>query len=196
MYKNIFLKLNSIIVLILVGCAGSQEKLLPIDLTAIQKTTVIEQQLQIKTSSRSILMDGVIIFSPKKIDLFGSFLGIQVFHFIYDGQNLLSEGINKLPAGIDSHAIFNDAMYVFAPSDNLRNALPQQASYTEDSTSRKIILPSGKEINIAYKKESDLAGQAVLNKSQSSNVVLFKYVIDHDNELSKCAGSSLCAGQE
>lgn len=179
--KNISL-LNGLLVLIVTGCASFQEPLLPIDLAGIHGTTLIEQQLQIKTSTRPIVIDAVLFLSPERINLTGSLMGVKVFHFIYDGQKLSDMEVNKLPSGISSHTIFNHAMYVFAPTASLLKALPQQAIYTEQSNFRKIILPSGEEIDITYTKDSDIAGQAILSKSKSTHTILFKYVISFLNK--------------
>ena len=164
------------------GCASFQEQLLPIDLADIQRTTLIEQQLQIKTAARPIVIDAVLFLSPERINLTGSLMGVKVFHFIYDGQKLSDMEVNKLPLGISSHTVFNNAMYVFAPTASLLKALPQQAVYTEESNFRKIILPSGEEVDITYTKDSDIAGQAILSKSKSTHTILFKYVISFLNK--------------
>lgn len=174
--------LNVLLVLLVTGCASVQEQLLPIDLTSVQGTTLIEQQLQVKTSTRPIVMDAVLLLSPEKIDLTGSLMGIKVFHFIYDGKKLSDVEENKLPSGISSYTVFNNAMYVFAPTASLLKALPQQAVYTEESGFRKIILPSGEEVDINYQKDTDIAGQATLSRSNTAHTILFKYVISFLNK--------------
>lgn len=191
-FKKFLSRLKVLLVLIVTGCAAVQEPLLPIDLADIHSTILIEQQLQIKTSARPIVMDSVLVVSPEKIDLIGSWLGINIFHFVYDGQHLSIVDDHKLPFNLSRHTIFNDAMYVFAPAASLLKALPQQAIYTQTNNARKIVLPSGEVVDIIYKKDSEDAGQAILSKSKSAYIVLFKYVINHDHDLSQCIGPGLC----